>query len=83
MRERLIIWPVGHEHDGICVLRNVAAILMPIIDEQPDFQFSDQLRLIALGEINDRIADAMFPKPITGDLVDAVVVTFISVRHED
>ena len=60
VRERLIIGAVGHKYDGTCVFRYVSTVLIPIIDEQPDFQFSDQLGLIALGEINDRIADAVF-----------------------
>ena len=81
--EKLIIGPMGHEDDRLSVFRHIAAILVPIIDEEVDVQFADQLRLMVLCEINHRIADPMFPKPITGDLVDTVVVTFISVRHED
>ena len=55
MIESLIIWPVRHEHDCFGVFRYIAAVLMSIVDEQLDVQFSDQLRLVVLGEINHRI----------------------------
>jgi hypothetical protein len=83
MFERLIIRPVGHEHDSVGVFGHITAVLVAIIDEQLDFKFPDQLRFMVLGEINDRIADAMFPEPSTGDLVDTVGVTLISVCNED
>src|SRR5262245_49140660 len=81
--ERLIIWPVRHEHDSVGVFGHITAVLVPIVDEQFDFEFLDQLRLGALGEKNDGIADAMFPEPSTSDLVDTVAITLIPVCNED
>src|SRR5215471_12807516 len=81
--ERLIIWPMGHEHDSVGVFGHIAAVLVPIVDKQVDFEFPDQLRLEALGEVNNGIADAMFFEPGTSDLVDTVIIALISVCNED
>ena len=63
MIERLVIRAVRHEYDCACVFCDIAAVLMSIIDEQLDINFPDQFRLMALGEINRRIADPMFSEP--------------------
>lgn len=39
--ERLIIWPVGHEHDSVGVFGHITAVLVAIVDEQLDFKFPD------------------------------------------
>ena len=31
--ERLIIWPVGHEHDSVGVFGHITAVLVAIVDE--------------------------------------------------
>ena len=83
MAERLIIWPVRHEHDSVRVFGHISTVLVPIVDKQFDFEFPDQLRLEVLGEINNGIAHAMFFEPSTSDLVDTVIITLISVCNED
>src|SRR5215510_6733985 len=81
--ERLIVWPMGHEHHSVGVFGHIATVLVPIVDKQVDFEFPDQLRLEALGEVNNGIADAMSFEPGTSDLVDTVIITLISVCNED
>ena len=83
MIERLIIGAMRHEHDCFGVFRYIAAVLMSIVDEQLDVQFSDQLGLVVLGEINHRMADPMFPEPIACNLADVVSLPLVTVSDED
>ena len=83
MIERLIIRSVGHEHDCFGVFRHIAAVLMAIIDEQLDVQFSDQLGLVVLRKINYRMADPMFSEPIAGNLANVVGLPLVAVSDEN
>ena len=79
----LIIGTVRHQHQGLGVFRYIAAVLMPVIDKQLDFQFYNQLGLLVLREINHRVANPMFPEPIAGNLADVIGVPFIAMRYEN
>src|SRR5580765_7928747 len=83
MIERLVIRTVRHEYNCACVFCDIAAVLMSIIDEQLDIQFSDEFRLLALGEINRRIGDPVFSEPAAGNLADVVGLPFVTVSDEN
>src|SRR4029453_12721503 len=83
MIERLIIGAMRHEHDRFGVFRYIAAVLMSIIDEHVDVQFSDQLGLVVLREINHRMADPMFSEPIAGNLADIVGLPLVAMSDEN
>ena len=83
MIERLIIGAVRHEDDCFGVFRYIAAVLMAIIDEHLDVQFSDQLGLVVLREINHRMADPMFAEPIAGNLADVVGLPLVAMSDEN
>ena len=84
MIERLIIRAVRHEHDCVVFSATSRQFSCRSSTNSSTFKFSDQFRLMALGEINrpDWLTPC-FLSQVAGNLADVVGLPFVSVSDEN